>query len=92
MTPELLAKLTSLSETIIADKSKEKLEKQLLIKEKKAKLYGGSGIKVFHQDNGKLSVFAPTGMRSEKLLNILDTCTEKIQDFKNNKQETVLSL
>lgn len=92
MTPELLAKLTRISEEVSVSKSRERQAKTQLSKEKRAKLYGESGVRVIQTENGKLSAYAPVGMTSTKLLKVLDTCAEKIQDFKSNQDGTVLTL
>lgn len=92
MTPELLARLTRISEEISVSKSREKQVKTQLSKEKRAKLYGESGVRIIQTENGKLSAYAPVGMTSVKFVKVLDTCAEKIQNFKNNQDGTVLSL
>jgi hypothetical protein len=92
MNPELLAKLQDVYETINNKRNEESKVKAAIKKEKQAKLYGNSGVTVYHTESGKLGAVIPTGMTSNKFATVCTKCAEKIEEFKNDTDKKMLNL
>lgn len=92
MTPELLAKIQKAYENIQVQKEIESKKRSQGIKERKAKLYGNTGVKVYHTESGKLSAMVPVGMTSNKFVNVIEKNIDKIDEFKNDMDNKTLTL
>jgi len=92
MSPELLAKLQATYDSINAKRESDKQAKTQMSKERKAKLYGTTGVKVYHTESGKLTAIVPTGMTSLKFVKVIDQHGDKLEEFKNDLDKKTLLL
>lgn len=92
MNPELLAKIQAAYNSVNDRRAEDKKVKEAIKKEKKARLYGDAGIKVFHTDSGKLAAVIPLGMTSVKFTQVCTKKAEKIEEFKHDMDNNMLLL
>ena len=86
------AKLEAIYASIQAKKEEKKKAKETLNKERRAKLYGNSGVVIFHTESGNLGAVLPTGFSSVKLGTLVEKRKEEIQEFKNDFTKDNLKL
>ena len=92
MNPELLAKIQAAYNSVNHKRAEDKKVKESIKKEKRAKLYGDAGIKVFHTDSGRLAAVVPIGMTTVKFTQVCTKKAEKIEEFKHNMDNNMLLL
>jgi len=92
MSPELLAKVQAVYDKIHTQQKEKKAAKVQAEKERKQRLYGSAGVKVYHTESGKLSAIVPVGMTSLKFNTVCNRFADKIEDFKNNSEQKTITI
>jgi len=85
-------KLEAIYNKIQAERNEKQKAKQSLSKERKAKLYGNSGVIISHTESGNLKAILPVGFSAVRLGSLVLKKQEAIQAFKNNTNEKLLKL
>lgn len=89
---ETQVKLEAIYASIQAKKDEKRKVKETLSKERKAKLYGNSGVVVFHTESGKLGAVLPVGFSAVKLGSLVEKRRDELEEFKNDFTKDNLKL
>lgn len=89
---ETQKKLEAIYDAIQSKKTEKKKAKKTLSKERRAKLYGNSGVVIFHTESGKVGAVLPVGFGSVKLGSLVEKRQDDIQEFKNDLTKDTLKL
>jgi len=89
---ETQAKLEAIYASIQAKKDEKKKAKETLSKGRRDKLYGNTGVVVFHTKSGNLGAVLPVGFSAVKLGSLIEKRRDELDGFKNDFTKNNLKL